>query len=210
MFTSAQRSGVFVLLALIVTFSFVSYYSSSIFQFFKNEKEENLDKEWISLQTKIDSIKRVKNQNKFEIKPFNPNFISDYKGDLLGMSPQELDRLFAFRKENKYVNSAKEFQDVTQVSDSLLAKIAPLFKFPDWVTAKKNKSTFKKHATTKKEFKPKKIVKLNINNASKVELMNVYGIGDKISDIILSDKEKFGTFVSIEKLQYFLCVHFNT
>lgn len=32
--------------------------------------------------------------------------------------------------------------------------------------------------------------------------MKVYGIGDKLSDIILRDKEKFGTFVSLEQLQF--------
>jgi hypothetical protein len=53
----------------------------------------------------------------------------------------EIDRLLAFRKDDKYVNSAKEFQIVTKVSDSLLHAIAPYFKFPDWV---KNKIAIKK------------------------------------------------------------------
>jgi hypothetical protein len=51
--------------------------------------------------------------------PFNPNFITDFKGYKLGMSVQEID-LLEYRKGNKYVNSPKEFQAVTQVSDSLL------------------------------------------------------------------------------------------
>jgi hypothetical protein len=48
-----------------------------------------------------------------------------------------LDKLFAFRKQNKYVNSAKEFQEVTGVSDSLLKIMSVNFKFPDWVNKKK-------------------------------------------------------------------------
>jgi hypothetical protein len=60
-----------------------------------------------------------------KIYPFNPNFITDFKGYKLGMSVTEIDRLLAFRKTNRYVNSAAEFQQVTQVSDSLLAQIAP-------------------------------------------------------------------------------------
>jgi hypothetical protein len=48
------------------------------------------------------------------------------------MSVQEIDRLLEYRKGNKYVKP-KEFQAVTQVSDSLLNVIAPYFKFPDWV-----------------------------------------------------------------------------
>jgi hypothetical protein len=46
------------------------------------------------------------------------------------MSVQEID-LMEYRKGNKYVNSPKEFQAVTQVSDSLL-NVSPYFKFPDW------------------------------------------------------------------------------
>ena len=45
-----------------------------------------------------------------------------------------------FRESNQWVNSAKEFQQVTKVSDSLLATISPYFKFPDWVTNPKPKS----------------------------------------------------------------------
>ena len=36
------------------------------------------------------------------IYPFNPNFISDYKGYKLGMSIQEIDRLHQYRAQNKY------------------------------------------------------------------------------------------------------------
>jgi hypothetical protein len=39
------------------------------------------------------------------------------------MSIEEIDRLLAYRKLNKYVNSADEFQKVTLVS------IGPYFKF---------------------------------------------------------------------------------
>ena len=32
--------------------------------------------------------------------------------------------------------------------------------------------------------------------------MEIYGIGEKISEIVLQEKEKFGAFASIEQLQY--------
>jgi competence ComEA-like helix-hairpin-helix protein len=113
------------------------------------------------------------------------------------MSVEEIDRLLAYRKQNKFVNSAEEFQVVTKVSDSLLKAISPYFKFPDWVNNKKNNfPTF-----TKKDFsKPEKITILDINQAKKEDLMKVYGIGDKISDRILEQKEKFGAFVSMEQM----------
>jgi DNA uptake protein ComE-like DNA-binding protein len=56
-------------------------------------------------------------------------------------------------------------------------------------------------STAKPTFnKPEKIVVVDINQATKADLMRVYGIGDKISDRILDYKNKFGAFVSMEQL----------
>ncbi len=92
-------------------------------------------KELDKFQKEIDSLKMVEIENsKPKIYPFNPNYITDYKGYTLGMSVEEIDRLLEFRKQDKWINSAEQFQQVTQVSDSLLNAISPYFKFPEWVT----------------------------------------------------------------------------
>jgi len=153
---------------------------------------------WLSKQKEIDSLKFQNKNFKPTIYPFNPNFITDFKGYKLGMSVEEIDRLLTYRKQNKFVNSAAEFQAVTKVSDSLLKVIAPYFKFPDWVQHKKQYTS----AFSKTEFpKKEKNVILDINQATKEDLMKVYGIGDKISDRILEQKEKLGSFVSMEQMQ---------
>jgi DNA uptake protein ComE-like DNA-binding protein len=135
-----------------------------------------------------------------KIYPFNPNFITDYKGYKLGMSVPEIDRLLAFRKENKYVNSPKEFQAVTKVSDSLLKAISPYFKFPDWVNTKKEFATYKKYSNTA-FAKKEKIVIIDINQASQEDLIKIYGIGEAISLRILKFKESLGGFVSMEQMK---------
>jgi len=160
------------------------------------EPKEN--HEWLLVQSKVDSIKKTKNEKTYQVQPFNPNFISDYKGYMLGMSVSEIDRLHQFRANNKYVNSAKEFQEVTQVSNELLQKIAPFFKFPDWVTNTKKQTVFETFSNKKKEI----INPLNLNEASKEDLMKIYGIGDKISDIILKEKNKFGAFATVDQLEF--------
>ncbi|HKO78125.1 MAG TPA: helix-hairpin-helix domain-containing protein, partial [Flavobacterium sp.] len=132
--------------------------------------------------------------------PFNPNFISDYKGYKLGMSVKEIDRLLNFRKGNKFVNSAEEFQNVTKISDSLLKAIAPFFKFPDWVNRKKEFKEYKydqNSAFAKKE----KIVLIDFNQATKEDLIKINGVGEIISLRILTQKEKLGGFVSMEQLK---------
>ncbi|MCA1918491.1 MAG: helix-hairpin-helix domain-containing protein, partial [Flavobacterium piscis] len=164
------------------------------------EKEE-----WMSLQTEIDSMKLAKFSEKPKVYSFNPNFITDYKGYKLGMSVEEIDRLLAFRKENKYVSSAKEFQDVTKVSDSLLSSMAPLFKFPDWVQKKTDFKTEKKEFVQKENFKKEnfkkeKTILLDINQATQEDLVKIYGIGEALSARILKQKEILGCFVSMEQM----------
>ncbi|WP_321539208.1 helix-hairpin-helix domain-containing protein [Flavobacterium piscinae] len=115
------------------------------------------------------------------------------------MSVKELEKLFAFRKQNKYVNSAEEFQTVTGVSDSLLNAISPYFKFPDWVNQPKKQ--YASYSNNKFENK-KTIVKIDINQATQEDLIKVYGIGPALSERILKNKESLGGFFSMEQLQF--------
>ncbi|MFD1604234.1 ComEA family DNA-binding protein [Flavobacterium artemisiae] len=152
----------------------------------------------MALQTEIDVLKSQKSEEVKKIYLFNPNYITDYKGYKLGMSTQEIDRLLAFRKENKFINSAEDFQRVTKISDSLLAVISPLFKFPDWVKNEKfNKGKEKPNYTLAKK---EKITILNINEATQEDLIKIYGIGEGLSKRILKQKEALGCFVSMEQL----------
>lgn len=197
-FSKDQQKGIlslfFVIIVLQLVYCFVDFSSVS---------KENPEKQrWLSLESQIDSMELNLKNRVPKIYPFNPNFITDYKGYKLGMSVVEIDRLHAFRGENKYVNSAKEFQAVTGVSDSLLKAISPYFKFPDWV---KNKQEFKSLAfsNTKRAYfsKKEKFVVKDINQATQEDLIKVYGIGEAISMRILKFKESLGGFVSMEQMK---------
>ena len=193
-FSKSHRSGIVLLLILMVLVQLFYYFISN------QIPATSEDTSWLLAQNEIDSLKQNRSFKKDTIYPFNPNFITDYKGYKLGMSVQEIDRLHQFRVQNKYVNSAVEFQKVTKVSSDLLQKISPYFKFPDWVT---NKS-----ATSYKKFQmyPSKekvaIIQKDINAATKEDLIAVYGIGEKLAEKILIEKDKFGGFVSMEQFQF--------
>ena len=194
-FTKNQRTGVFCLLVVIGVFQVIYCFID-----FNSVIPKSLEKEnWLSLQHKINSIKQEKLQFVPKIYPFNPNFITDFKGYKLGMSVAEIDRLLAFRKQNKYVNSSKEFQAVTKISDSLLAVISPYFKFPDWVKNKKESLDYKNYSKTT-FAKKEKIVILDINQATKEDLIKIYGIGEATSLRILKFKESLGGFVSMDQM----------
>jgi DNA uptake protein ComE-like DNA-binding protein len=195
-FTREQRTGIFVLFAIIILLQMIYFFAD-----FGFETKEYPDKQkWLSLQTEIDSMKTESEKESPKMYLFNPNFITDYKGYKLGMSVEEIDRLLVFRKENKYVNSPKEFQNVTKISDSLLNVIAPYFKFPDWVNNKKEFKEYNKYPN-KAFAKKEKIIIIDINQATKEDLIKIYGIGEAISLRILKQKENLGGFVSMEQMK---------
>lgn len=194
-YTRSQRTGIFILLSIIIVLQ-TAYFFVDFNSFPTTSPEKD---KWLSLQPQIDSLKQEKIDYVPKIYPFNPNFISDYKGYKLGMSVAEIDRLFAFRKQNKYVNSVNEFQAVTKVSDSLLNVISPYFKFPDWVKNKKEFKDFKKYPNTA-FAKKEKIVVIDINQATQEDLIKIYGIGEVTAIRILKYKESLGGFVSMEQM----------
>ncbi|HLT33381.1 MAG TPA: helix-hairpin-helix domain-containing protein, partial [Aquaticitalea sp.] len=103
----------------------------------------------------------------------------------------------------KWVNSAKQFQEVTKVSDSLLNVISPYFKFPDWVTNPKSKpnwenSNIHSQSSYIKSFEQK----IDLNKATAEQLQKVNGIGVALSDRIIKYRNKFvGGFISDIQLQ---------
>ncbi len=141
-----------------------------------------------SIQRQIDSLYSIQENKKRTpiIYPFNPNYLTDEKGYRLGLSVKEIDNLFAYRKKGLFINSAKEFKQVTNISDSLFVVLKPYLKFPKWVTEKQ----------TKKKYTPKKtsIVKKDINKATLPELKKVYGIGDVFANRIITYREKIKGF----------------
>ena len=199
LFTKEQRLGIVLLFCIIISlqtiYCFVDFNATEVRS---TEKQQ-----WLSFQTAIDSAKHNQKEYIPKIYPFNPNFITDFKGYKLGMTVGQIDKLLAYRKLNKYVNSAQEFQKVTGVSDSLLDVISPYFKFPDWVTNKKTnfKSTWVDYSKTTYVKKEKEQpIAIDINSARKDDLMKIYGIGDAISDRILKQKTMYGEFVSIDQM----------
>jgi DNA uptake protein ComE-like DNA-binding protein len=195
-FSREQRKGILLLFVIIVALQCVYFFVD----FSDMQKSSVESKEWVALQKTLDTVKLEKAP---PIRyAFNPNYISDFKGYQLGMKSEEIKRLLDYRNQGKFVNSPEEFQKVTGVSEALLKEIAPYFKFPDWVL-NKNKSfhigneAFKNNKT----FPKKEVLKvLDINQATKEEFMKIYGIGDVISDRILTYRNLLGGFVSMDQM----------
>ena len=195
-YNKSQRNGIFILVLLIIifqTFIFVDVFTD-------DEILNTNTPELVAFQNQIDSLKAIEIENrKPKVYPFNPNYITDYKGEQLGMSLEEIDRLLAFRKTNKFINSKEEFQNITKVSDSLLNKISPYFKFPDWVVKQNqssNSSRNSKESFTENSYKKKevKISTTDINKATAEDFQSISGIGSAFSNRIIKYRSKLQGF----------------
>lgn len=196
-FNKKQRNGIFFLALTILVLQTVYFFVD-----FSDDKTttEN-DKEFLSLQKRLDSLDKtdtIEGSNK--IYPFNPNFLTDYRAYILGLSSAEIDRLLAFREEGKFVNSATEFQEVTKIGDSLLAAISPYFKFSEY--NRKEKSFVDK--------KGKELIfkgeKKDINQVKAEELIAINGIGEKLASRILAYRNTLKGFTFSDQVRevYFL------
>lgn len=88
-----QRNGILFLLFLIILFQSIYFFSD-----FSSDEDTDLYSDEIAIfQNKIDSLKVIEiEKRKPKIYPYNPSFITDFKGYKLGMTTQEIDRLLAF------------------------------------------------------------------------------------------------------------------
>ncbi|WP_242206269.1 ComEA family DNA-binding protein [Aestuariivivens insulae] len=193
--TKQQRNGIFLLVLLIVTLQ-VSYYFIDLHPEAVAYNQEAYD----VFSKEIDSLRQIeKTAIASKMYPFNPNYITDYKGSTLGMSNEEIDRLLAFRKANRWINSAKQFQEVTKISDSLLAAMSPYFKFPEWIT--NPKTSLNDNKGYKDQYKST-AQKEDLNTATAKQLQKVNGVGKVLSERIIKFRNKFvGGFIADVQLQ---------
>ena len=186
-FNSSQRNGILFLLLLVSGFAVINNY----IDFTTENLLDTNSKEVLAVQKELDSIRTLlMESNQPKIYPFNPNFITDFKGYKLGMSSEEIDRLLDYRKQNKWINSKEDFQKVTKVSDSFLDQISSYFKFPDWISNPKPK-----YSDWRKGFKEKTFdQKIDLNIATQLQLEEINGIGKSFSKRIVDYRSKLVGF----------------
>lgn len=200
-FSSSQKRGTLFLLATIVVVQILIYITGN-FQFKKSTIHFT---ELTQYQKVVDSLKQEKIvHSQPKIYPFNPNYLTEYRAYIIGLSATEFDRLQKFRTQNQFVNSAEDFQRVTGVHDTVLQRISPYFKFPDWVkNSTKNTQDFKDNPTT---ITPTKVTpaksqpQSDLNTATKEQLVAINGIGEKLADRIITYRTKLQGYTFNDQL----------
>ncbi len=191
-YNKSQRNGIFFLAIIIITLQVLYFFVD-----FSDDNSTDFNSEEISrFQQEIDSLKAIQLEvKKPKLFPFNPSFISDFKGYQLGMSTKEIDRLLQHRANGNYINSISEFQQITKVSDSLLAIISPHFKFPDWVNNKKTRTNFAIKVSSANNSNETALNSTTVN-----DLIKVTGVGNVLGNRIINYRNKLGGFSLKEQL----------
>jgi DNA uptake protein ComE-like DNA-binding protein len=174
-----QRNALLLLLVLVLCFPFLKDFVPLTPLAPLGEQSMRKHQKW------IDSLSQI-NVSKPKIYPFNPNFLSDHRAYELGLEPQSIDRLLAYRKSGKWINSAEQFQSVSGVNDELMARLRPYFTFP------KRKKT---DPLIKKEF-----VKIGLNQCEALDLERIYGVGKKLSQRIVNYRKYLKGYSDVDQL----------
>ena len=196
-YTKNQRNGILLLLIIIIFLQLILHFKN-----FDSQQMVDLSLPKITSYNKqLDSLKKKSSKKKkFKIYPFNPNYISDYKGYQLGLNVDQIDRLLAHREQRLYVNSAKEFQTITKISDSLLKKISPFFKFPEWVQKKNNNKNNQQRYIPNSRINVSEITTVDINKATLKDFTAIEGVDEYISERIIKYRSKLQGFSFKEQL----------
>jgi len=123
---------------------------------------------------------------------YNPNFLSDYQGYMLGMTPRQIDRIFAYRAQGNWIHTQAEFWNVSKVPHARRSGIASRLRFKE---GNRNRFAIVKRHTTGEDPEVR-----DINKANASELREIHGIGPVLSERIIKFRDRLGGFQVKEQL----------
>lgn len=180
-FNTSQRRGIMLLLFLIVVLQLSYIFYDNLFPV-SQQQSYQIPK---GFEKQYDSLKAIVIQKKQKkIYPFNPNYLTDFKGYFLGMTTEEIDRVLNYRKQGKYFQTKLEFKKVSGISDSLYEVLKNYINIPFY---KKNNSVKIQNTTYKTST-------TNINEARAEDLKQISGIGEVLSKRIVKYRKSIGGF----------------
>ncbi|MBB1138645.1 helix-hairpin-helix domain-containing protein [Myroides sp. WP-1] len=199
-YTQSQRRGfialVIVVLTIHLSLCLMAYYRPQV-----QYQDTLTSEEQQELQKEVDRLRLQAANKKDTIYPFNPNYITDFKGYVLELSVEEIDRLFAFRKKQQYINSKEDFQRVTAVSDEWMKKYSSYFVFRS-PSGTQGHHTTKQYLQVKKEARPTSLILKDINQATQQSLQEIYGIGPVLAKRIIEDRDRWGGYVHQDQFKW--------
>ena len=194
-YTRGDRNGIFLFSLILVAGLAINYFSLNTLS--NANKPFEFSKTSDSLHRVVDSLKKQQSlEDQRVIYPFNPNFITDYKGYALEMTIEQIDKLHEYRASSQWINSKSQFQRVTGVSDRWMKTYSAYFKFPDWVSDRRQEESKIKRLGSLKYSEKK-----DLNTVGVDDLVLVSGIGQTLANRIVGYRSQLGGFVNTIQLK---------
>ena len=127
----------------------------------------------------VDSLKQAGRASP-RARTYDPNRLDDFSGYLLGLGPQALDHLYAYRDSGHTLYTPEQLQQVTGLPDSAMRRLLPFLRFP------------RKPADRPRKARPRPPG--DLNRASAEALMEINGVGPVLSARIVKFREALGGF----------------
>jgi competence ComEA-like helix-hairpin-helix protein len=126
-----------------------------------------------------------------EFSPFDPNSTSVDSLQLLGLSEKVARTLINYRKSGAVIKDVDDLSSVYGVEEEWVDQIAEYARFPEPESPQK---------TTERINSFQREIEVDINLADASEFMELYGIGEVLSERILKYRQSLGGFHSIDQL----------
>lgn len=190
-FTKREKRGSIILLVLLVAFMFLpkfySTYSKPIsFEFTEEERSQIQafkDKSSQFERKKNNYTKKSYEKKEFKIpvptSPFDPDTMSNESWQTLGLSERQADVLISYK------NRSGGFYNIDQLYGAYVLDSNRVNLWKPFLVFNKKKPLEKK---------------IEINAATAEDFKSLRGIGEKLSERIVSYREKLGGFISVEQI----------
>lgn len=216
-----QERGMWLLMLLllmaIVLLVISPYMFRSRFVPLNQQLQAQLDSiEWeLSAARKTKSMELRKRANKpLKVFAFNPNTVSQAELISMGLSAHIAQQWLRYREKGGYFSKAEDVRKLYAITDEVYKSLAPYMYFESKASSVDKPEKRKLNTTAKaREYnsdhqeapmispEPKLQVRIGINAADSVSLLQVKGIGAYYAGAIVRYRERLGGFVDLAQLK---------
>lgn len=206
-YTNSERKGIFTLVFLVFIALIMLFFID--FLFVEKDKEADFSEEIYRFKNRayFEESEKNKSFSPTILNPksnFDPNTVSEKIFTEIGFNKMQIRNIINYRKAGGIFYNKEDLKNIYTISDKQYEQIK------DFIVIKKSSKPNKPEEKTldyKRDFdddKAKEIryKKLNIelNSATKEDLIKVYGIGEVLSERIIKYRDYLGGFYSINQL----------
>jgi len=205
-FSKLERSGVIVLVCLIVLLLVIRYL---LVEFYPQVNVEQ--KDIAKIEAVIDSLEEAQSKRKREdafkpfksevkeVEDFNPNALKLEDWKAFGLSEKQAITLVNYRNKIGGFKSKAQFRKVFVIHEELHEQLSSHILLPD--TIQRSSREFPTWKKRQYEKRVRIYPKVDINSADTASFKKLYGIGKVLAERIVKRREELGGFVSKDQLK---------